>query len=374
MELPTGSGVRKIDAAREAARHFITALRPADRAALISFADESSLDQELTDSKSSLISALGQHDAFGSTVLYDATYWGIQQVALRRGGGSLVTVEAGLASARRVVLILTDGNDTGSREQPDQLIAQARANGVSLYTIGLGWDADSQMLAYLARETGGEYYAAPTAQELDEIYGRMARRFRAEYTVTFRSPRPDPDGTRRNVDLSVDAGGLPPANGWYQAPGRGSMVVAAAPSTHGASPAAYGEQPGPGPALGLLLIGFGFTAVLACGLVVYGLRRRGQPAALAPPAPEVDFGTLWVHGPVTRIGRDATNDVMIDSPRVSRQHARIEAKEGEYRLIDEGSSNGTRLNGKEVRDAPLHAGDIVQFGNARFRFIGEPPA
>src|SRR5207248_2841910 len=126
-----------------------------------------------------------------------------------------------------------------------------------------------------------------------------------------------------------------------------------------------GEQPGPGPALGFLLIGFGFAAVLACGLVVLGLRRRGHLGALATPAAEVDYGTLWVHGPVTRIGRDATNEVMIESARVSRHHARIEAADGGYRLIDEGSSNGSRVNGKEVRDAPLHPGDIVQFGDAR---------
>jgi len=371
MQLPSGSGPLKIDAARQAASRFVNALRANDRAAVISFANESSLDQELTDDRSRLLDAIQRAQAYGSTVLYDAAYWGIQQVALRRTGGSFVTVESALADARRVVLLLTDGNDNGSRMRPDEVIAQARANGVSLYTVGLGADADADMLAYLARETGGEYYAAPDTQQLEEIYDRMARRFQGEYTVSYRSPRPEADGTRREVALTVDAPALSPATGWYQAPGRGSMVVAVGPAAGGASPVAGAPAPGASSPTAMFLIAAGIGGSVACGLLIVGLRRRGSPAARGGGA--IDHGELWIRGPITRIGRDAASDVVVQSARVSRRHARIEASGGAYHLYDEGSSNGTRVNGREIHDSVLHAGDIVQFGNARFRFAGEPP-
>jgi len=63
------------------------------------------------------------------------------------------------------------------------------------------------------------------------------------------------------------------------------------------------------------------------------------------------------------IGRSADCDLRIDSADVSRMHAAIVAKSGRYFLEDLGSSNGTSLNGRPVRNAELRNGDIVQIGD-----------
>ncbi|HET6164498.1 MAG TPA: FHA domain-containing protein [Planctomycetota bacterium] len=63
------------------------------------------------------------------------------------------------------------------------------------------------------------------------------------------------------------------------------------------------------------------------------------------------------------IGRSADCDLRIDSADVSRMHAAIVAKSGRHFLEDLGSSNGTQLNGRPVRNAELHNGDIVQIGD-----------
>ena len=62
------------------------------------------------------------------------------------------------------------------------------------------------------------------------------------------------------------------------------------------------------------------------------------------------------------IGRSADCDLRIDSADVSRMHAAIVAKSGRHFLEDLGSSNGTQLNGRPVKNAELRNGDIVQIG------------
>jgi len=68
-----------------------------------------------------------------------------------------------------------------------------------------------------------------------------------------------------------------------------------------------------------------------------------------------------------RIGREAGNDLIIPDPTVSRRHARIVPEGGTLVLYDEGSTNGTFVNEQRITRQPLQPGDIVRFGNVRFR-------
>jgi hypothetical protein len=74
--------------------------------------------------------------------------------------------------------------------------------------------------------------------------------------------------------------------------------------------------------------------------------------------------------PVTTIGRAAGNDLILDVGDVSRHHARLEQSAGELRVIDLGSTNGTRVNGQPVRAARLRPGDEVSFGTIRAVVVG----
>ena len=60
-----------------------------------------------------------------------------------------------------------------------------------------------------------------------------------------------------------------------------------------------------------------------------------------------------ITAPVTSIGRDATADIVIDEPLVSRIHARIERRGERCVLIDVGSTNLTRVNGAVVVEQEL---------------------
>jgi pSer/pThr/pTyr-binding forkhead associated (FHA) protein/subtilisin family serine protease len=146
-------------------------------------------------------------------------------------------------------------------------------------------------------------------------------------------------------------------------------------------------QAGSGPSSDLLLIG-GLGVLGTCGiaatlggaalLVVAWRRSRSLPgpeAPALPTAPEVtvgsDYGTLTMAtgAPIhlregrTIIGRDSdASQIGLDSPRVSRRHARIECYNGVCSVEDLDSSNGTFVNDHPVQHATLHPGDRLVLG------------
>lgn len=75
------------------------------------------------------------------------------------------------------------------------------------------------------------------------------------------------------------------------------------------------------------------------------------------------------------IGRALDNDVVLDSNDVSRHHVRIEPAGTLLRLIDLGSTNGTRVNGRRVSEHLLRNGDLVELGSTQLLFrVGDPAA
>ena len=79
-------------------------------------------------------------------------------------------------------------------------------------------------------------------------------------------------------------------------------------------------------------------------------------------------------GEILTIGREPGNDVYVDDNQISRFHALVRCNEGEYVILDLGSSNGTFVNDKPV-SAPtlLRDNDVIKLGTARlvFRLKGE---
>ncbi|MBC5815261.1 MAG: DUF3662 domain-containing protein [Candidatus Eremiobacteraeota bacterium] len=73
------------------------------------------------------------------------------------------------------------------------------------------------------------------------------------------------------------------------------------------------------------------------------------------------------------IGRNKSNDIVLGDPRVSRQHARIEAQKDQATLVDLDSTNGTLIDGRKVSGrVPLHGGSVITLGNTSLRFEEVP--
>ncbi len=81
---------------------------------------------------------------------------------------------------------------------------------------------------------------------------------------------------------------------------------------------------------------------------------------------------LQTHRPFT-VGRDPGNDIILRDPKASRHHAEIVFERGFFVLHDLASANGTFVNGKKVRVAPLTHGAQLRIGNSYGRFSEELP-
>lgn len=100
------------------------------------------------------------------------------------------------------------------------------------------------------------------------------------------------------------------------------------------------------------------------------------PVSTAPSGPKlVGIGGTYsgaifpISGDPALIGRDPTADVPLpDDGTASRRHAMITRSGGEVTVRDQGSSNGTLVNGQKVQEQKLSPGDEIQIGSTRFRY------
>ena len=117
------------------------------------------------------------------------------------------------------------------------------------------------------------------------------------------------------------------------------------------------------------------AASLAAGGPVGDLTNTRAFQVESPPAP---VATLVEYRPDGRgrrlalgvgaitIGRAADNDLVVDDPRVSRHHVRLQARRGMLVLTDLDSANGSRVNGKAISEVALGAGDRIEIGATVF--------
>jgi pSer/pThr/pTyr-binding forkhead associated (FHA) protein len=71
---------------------------------------------------------------------------------------------------------------------------------------------------------------------------------------------------------------------------------------------------------------------------------------------------------VITIGRSLENDIILDDARVSRHHAQLRRRYGQYVLYDLDSTGGTTVNGRPIREAALQPGDVLSLAGVKVRF------
>jgi Mg-chelatase subunit ChlD len=183
-------------AAQTAATEFINELSPQDSVTVFAFSDEVTVAQEPATDKTSAIGALQGLAAAGNTALFEAT-------------SRAVIKTAELPSARRAIVLLSDGVDYGGRSSVtrDDSIAQARFVGVPVYTIGLGSEIDRNYLTELAQATGARFLEAPSPAGLSQLYGDIGAVLRGQYIISLQSPSLDP-ASPHTLELSVSLDGV----------------------------------------------------------------------------------------------------------------------------------------------------------------------
>ncbi len=100
------------------------------------------------------------------------------------------------------------------------------------------------------------------------------------------------------------------------------------------------------------------------------IRRGASTYAYVIIANQARAGTIFqLKKGLTTIGRSGSNDIRLDEPSVSSEHAQIRSDgEKEFTLIDLGSANGARLNGRPVQQHILRHNDVVELGETKLVF------
>jgi pSer/pThr/pTyr-binding forkhead associated (FHA) protein len=77
--------------------------------------------------------------------------------------------------------------------------------------------------------------------------------------------------------------------------------------------------------------------------------------------------------PITRIGRQLDNDIVLNEEYVSRLHAEIRFENGKYVLYDQESTGGTFVNSRKVDRCILNSGDVISVANIQIMFVNNNP-
>jgi Ca-activated chloride channel family protein len=191
-----------MDFVKKAAEQFFIRLLPSDRATVGAFNDKIEFASDFTGDRDALIGALGDLGFGNPTRLYDA----IDESLTRLRG----------VEGRRIVLVLTDGEDTYSKLGLGDVIQRARADEVMVYAIGQSTDLNingrrevtrpDRGLRKLAEETGGGYFELKPKDDLGSTFTRVAQELHSQYVLGFTPATLD--GKVHKLDVKVTKPGL----------------------------------------------------------------------------------------------------------------------------------------------------------------------
>jgi tight adherence protein B len=192
-----------IRGAMDAARTFASRRNVNQRLALVTFNASDRLPLSFTSSEAKIKQALSRSPRLGyGTHIYDAVATAVTQIQAAR-------LQTG------VVVLLSDGGDTGSSLTLDQVTSLANRAHVRIYSVGLrGTTFRPAALQGLATATGGSFSEAANPKELAAIYDQLGLKLANQYVLSYKSLL-DP-GTKAQVSVAVE--GIGGANLAYSTP------------------------------------------------------------------------------------------------------------------------------------------------------------
>jgi Ca-activated chloride channel family protein len=197
----SGSMREKRAKVNQAALNLVRSSNPQDEVFVVNFNDEYYLDQDFTNDLLKLKEALEKIDAKGGTALYEAVV------------ASADHLKRNARLERKVLFVVTDGEDNASRETLEQAVKQLQEeNGPSVYAIGILGDEEhpkraKRALEILAQRTGGVAFFPKTLDEVDEISRLVAHDIRNQYTIGYKPTNPKVAGGFRQIRVDAKAKG-----------------------------------------------------------------------------------------------------------------------------------------------------------------------
>src|SRR5215472_8217611 len=197
----SGSMREKRAKVNQAALNLVRSSNPKDEVFVVNFNDEQYLDQDFTNDLRKLKEALEKIDARGGTALYDAIV------------ASADHLKQNARLEKKVIFVVTDGEDNASSETLEQAIKQLQQeNGPSVYAIGILGDEEhpkraKKALQILSDRTGGISFFPKTLDEVDAISRTIANEIRNQYAIGYKPATPKSAGDFRQIRVEAKAKG-----------------------------------------------------------------------------------------------------------------------------------------------------------------------
>jgi Ca-activated chloride channel homolog len=200
-----------------AALALVKASNKDDETFVVNFNDEAYMDlpngKDFTNDMSELEKALSRIDSRGGTAMRDAIRMSIDWVK-----------EKGHRD-KKVLVVVTDGNDNSSVISLENLVKASQQAGVLIYSVGLLSEEErreaqkaKRALLDLGEATGGEAFFPKELSEVDRIATQVAHDIRNQYTIAYTPGNSTMDGKFRSIKIAVNAPGRPAVrtrNGYY---------------------------------------------------------------------------------------------------------------------------------------------------------------
>jgi VWFA-related protein len=189
----------KLDFLKAAAGSFVRGLHPRDEAALVVFQSRVELLHPATTDRQALLDAIARMAADGSTSMIDALFVGLKS---RWGEG------------RPVLVLFSDGRDTSSWLENEDLLRAARESSTTVYVVrtreveaGSGESGQDYLLRRVVETTGGSSWSSGSGPEIEAAFREVLATVNARYVLSY-----EPTGVaragRHRIALKVRLGGV----------------------------------------------------------------------------------------------------------------------------------------------------------------------
>jgi VWFA-related protein len=150
------------------------------------------LIQDFTQNQSDLLNALNHLEAGNSTSLYDAIYLAAEEKLKGETG-------------RKVIVVITDGEDTSSKLRKEDAIEAAQKSDVLIYGIGVRserFGSNFGVLKKFAEQTGGAFFSPhATLSEIQAAFRSIGEDLQGQYSLAYVSNNRKKDGTYRAIEI-----------------------------------------------------------------------------------------------------------------------------------------------------------------------------
>lgn len=199
-----------------AALAMVRASNPQDEVFMVNFNDDAYLDVPFTNDIRKMEQGLARIDSRGGTAMRDAVNM------------SLDYMKAQAKRDKKVLMVITDGNDNASMASLEKVVTRANQSGTLIYAIGLFSDEDrheatkaKRALNELTAASGGVAYYPKELSEVAGLAVEVAKDIRNQYTIAYSPAVQDLDGSYRQIKVMCSAPGKPTVrtrSGYYATP------------------------------------------------------------------------------------------------------------------------------------------------------------